>query len=133
MRLMTSSQDLVERARKAAERAHVPYSHFPVAAAVDGDDGEIYDGCNIESASYGLTCCAERVGMFNAIAHGAKPVGLAVTCLKGDSAEPDSLTPCGACRQVMLDLMGADAPVIIDRLGEFTVADLLPRGFRLPD
>jgi cytidine deaminase len=110
----------------------VPYSNFPVGAAVVADDGQIYDGCNIESASYGLTCCAERVGMFNAIAHGAKPVGLAVTCLKGDLADPNSLTPCGACRQVMLDLMGAEAPVIIDRLGEFTVGDLLPKGFQLP-
>jgi cytidine deaminase len=130
---MHSSQELVELARKAAERAHVPYSNFPVGAAVVADNGEIYDGCNIESASYGLTCCAERVGMFNAVAHGARPVGLAVTCLKGDAADPNSLTPCGACRQVMLDLMGPDAPVIIDRLGEFTVGDLLPKGFRLPD
>lgn len=130
---MQSSQELLELARTAAKRAHVPYSNFPVGAAVVADDGRVYDGCNIESASYGLTCCAERVGMFNAIAHGARPVGLAVTCLKGDVANPNSLTPCGACRQVMLDLMGPDAPVIIDRLGEFTVGDLLPRGFRLPD
>ena len=129
---MQSGDELLPVARRAAERAHVPYSHFPVGAAVVGDDGRIYDGCNIESASYGLTCCAERVGMFNAIAHGAKPIGLAVSCIKGDTANPDSLTPCGACRQVMLDLMGPDAPVIIDGLGEFTVSDLLPKGFRLP-
>jgi cytidine deaminase len=129
---MQSSEELLDLARKAAERAHVPYSHFPVGAAVVGDDGAIYDGCNIESASYGLTCCAERVGMFNAIAHGARPVGLAVTCLKGDVSDPTSLTPCGACRQVMLDLMGPDAPVIIDGVGEFSVGDLLPKGFRLP-
>jgi cytidine deaminase len=128
-----TADELVDVARKAAQRAHVPYSHFPVGAAVVGDDGEIYEGCNIESASYGLTCCAERVGMFNAVAHGAKPVGLAVTCLKGDASDPNSLTPCGACRQVMLDLMGPDAPVIIDRLGEFIVSDLLPKGFQLPE
>jgi cytidine deaminase len=130
---MQSPDELLDLARKAAQRAHVPYSHFPVGAAVVGDDGQIYDGCNIESASYGLTCCAERVGMFNAIAHGARPVGLAVTCLKGDVADPNSLTPCGACRQVMLDLMGSEATVIIDNVGTFTVADLLPKGFRLPD
>lgn len=129
---MNTSEELLDRARSAAHQAHVPYSHFPVGAAVVGDDGQVYDGCNIESASYGLTCCAERVGMFNAIAHGAKPVSLAVTCLNGDASDPNSLTPCGACRQVMLDLMGPDAPVIIDRLGEFTVDDLLPKGFRLP-
>ncbi len=131
--VVRSSEELVNIARQAAKRAHVPYSHFPVGAAVVGDDKQVYEGCNIESASYGLTCCAERVGMFNAIAHGAKPVGLAVTCLKGDASDPNSLTPCGACRQVMLDLMGPEAPVIIDRMGEFTVADLLPKGFQLPE
>jgi cytidine deaminase len=103
-----------------------------VGAALETEGGHVFQGCNIESASYGLTICAERVAIFNAIAAGATPRRLAVTCLKGDPSEPTSLTPCGACRQVMLDQMGPDAAIYIDGVGQFTVADLLPMGFRLP-
>ena len=123
---------LVDEARAAAGFASAPYSRFPVGAAVEGDDGRMYRGCNVESASYGLTVCAERVAIFSAIAAGARPVRLAVTCLEGDPADATSLTPCGACRQVMLDQMGPDAEVLIDGVGRFTVDDLLPHGFRLP-
>ncbi len=124
--------DLLDEARAAAGNAQVPYSHFPVGAAVESDDAKVFRGCNIESASYGLTVCAERVALFSALASGSKPIRLAVTCLNGDPSDPTSLTPCGACRQVMLDQMGPDAQVIIDGVGTFTVDDLLPRGFRLP-
>jgi cytidine deaminase len=124
------SSSLVQAARDAAGRAVAPYSNFPVGAAVEAAGGEVYFGCNVESASYGLTICAERTAIFSALAAGAKPVRIAVTCLQGDPADPDSLMPCGACRQVMLDQMGPHATVIVDRVGEFTVEDLLPRGFR---
>jgi cytidine deaminase len=124
--------DLLHEAREAAKNAVVPYSNFPVGAAVETASGQIVRGCNIESASYGLTCCAERVAIFSALAAGERPVRLAVTCLQGNPADPDSLTPCGACRQVMLDQMGPDGVVMIDRVGDFTVAELLPKGFRLP-
>jgi cytidine deaminase len=123
---------LLDLARAAAERASPPYSHFPVGAAVETEDGRVFPGCNIESASFGLTVCAERVAIFSAIAAGSRPSRLAVTCLKGDPQQPDSLMPCGACRQVMLDQMGADAPVHVDGVGSFTVGALMPRGFRLP-
>ena len=123
---------LLQTARQAASRASAPFSNFPVGAAVEAEDGTIYAGCNIESPAYPLTICAERTAIFSAVAAGAKPVRIAVTCLSGDPADPTSLTPCGACRQVMLDQMGPDATVIVDRVGEFTVADLLPLGFRLP-
>jgi cytidine deaminase len=76
--------------------------------------------------------CAERVAIFNSVSAGFRPVAIAVSCLDGDSAQPDTLMPCGACRQVMLDQMGRDAPVYVDRVGSFTVAELMPRGFRLP-
>jgi cytidine deaminase len=124
--------DLLHEAREAAKNAVVPYSNFPVGAAVETASGQIVRCCNIESASYGLTCCAERVAIFSALAAGERPVRLAVTCLQGNPADPDSLTPCGACRQVMLDQMGPDGVVMIDRVGDFTVAELLPKGFRLP-
>lgn len=123
---------LLDVAREAAARAVAPYSQFPVGAAVESDDGQIYVGCNIESASYGLTICAERVAIFSTVAAGARPRRLAVTCVRGNAEDPDSLMPCGACRQVMLDHMGPSATVIVDGVGEFTVRELLPRGFHLP-
>lgn len=123
---------LLEAAREAAQRAVAPYSSFPVGAAVETSDGALFPGCNIESASYGLTVCAERVAIFSALASGARPARIAVTCLRGNPSDPDSLMPCGACRQVMLDHMGPHARVIVDGVGEFSVADLLPRGFHLP-
>lgn len=123
--------DLLAEARAAATYADAPYSHFPVGAAVEAADGRIFHGCNVESASYGLTVCAERIAIFAAIAAGAAPQRIAVTCLLGDPSVPMSLTPCGACRQIMLDKMGPDAEVLVDGVGTFTVDDLLPLGFRL--
>lgn len=128
-----SPQDLLEEARRAAQNADAPYSHFPVGAAVEASDGRVFPGCNVESTSYGLTICAERVAIFSTIASGARPERIALTCLEGDRSQPDTLMPCGACRQIMLDKMGPDAPVFVDGVGEFTVADLLPRGFHFPD
>ncbi|HEX6506694.1 MAG TPA: cytidine deaminase [Chloroflexota bacterium] len=127
-----SPDELLQAARDAARYAVAPYSNFPVGAAVETDDGRVVSGCNVESASYGLTICAERVAIFSALASGARPRAIAVTCPEGDPADLTSLTPCGACRQVMLDQMGPDALVYVDRVGQFTVADLLPKGFRLP-
>ena len=127
-----SSSDLLGIARSAAGHASAPYSHFPVGAAVEGDDGQVYRGCNVESASYPLTICAERVAIFTAIASGARPERIAVSCLRGDTSNPHSLMPCGACRQVMMDQMDLGAQVLVDGVGEFTVEELLPQGFRLP-
>lgn len=126
------SAGLLAAARQAARHAVAPYSHFPVGAAARGSDGAVYPGCNIESAAYPTTICAERVAIFSAIAHGARPEAIAVSCTRGNPADPTSLTPCGSCRQVMLDQMGPEATVTIDGLGDFTVGELLPHGFRLP-
>lgn len=130
--LHVSEDLLLIHARRAGERASAPYSNFPVGAAVEAADGTIFLGCNIESTSYGLTICAERVAIFSAIAAGADPTRMAVTCLHGDPTEPVSLMPCGACRQVMLDQLGPEAEVLVDRVGRFTVAELLPHGFQFP-
>lgn len=127
-----AGQDLIRAARLAAERASAPYSNFPVGAAVAASDGKVYAGCNIESASYPLTICAERVAIFATIAAGARPLAIAVSCLRGNPDDPASLTPCGACRQVMLDQMPADADVFVDGVGRFAVSFLLPHGFHLP-
>src|SRR3954451_9042144 len=119
-------------ARAAAERAHAPYSRFRVGAAVDVD-GQTYPGCNIENASFGLTTCAERVALFSAVAAGHGRIErLAVSCVDaGPELGPKGRMPCGACRQVMAELMGLDGEVLVDGVGTFRVSDLLPHAFSL--
>jgi cytidine deaminase len=123
---------LIVAARGAAERAYAPYSRFRVGAAAEVE-GAVIGGCNVENASYGLTVCAERVALFTAVAAGHGRVGrLALSCI---DASPDlgdnGRMPCGACRQVMVELMGADGVVLVDGVGTFRVSDLLPRSFTL--
>jgi cytidine deaminase len=120
---------LIAQARTVAARAYAPYSSFRVGAAVQDAQGRVFAGCNVESASYGLTICAERNAIFAAVAEGGQRpfVALAVTCL--DSAEP--CTPCGACRQVMHEHLAHDAAIHVDGLGTFSPAQLLPFAFRL--
>ena len=126
------TDDLLIQARAAAERAYAPYSRFRVGAAV-AVGGQTFLGCNVENASYGLTVCAERVAMFAAVAAGHRRIErLAVSC---PDAAPDlgedGRMPCGACRQVMAELLAPDAVVLVDGVGTFALADLLPRAFRL--
>lgn len=120
-------------ARGAAERAYAPYSKFRVGAVAEASDGTVYPGCNVENASYGLTVCAERVALFSAVAAGHRNVArLAVSCI---DASPElganGLMPCGACRQVMAELMGLDGVVLVDGVGEMRVSKLLPNAFTL--
>lgn len=127
---------LTAAAVAAAEHSHSPYSTFRVGAAVATADGEIVPGTNIESASYGLTTCAERVAMFSTIAAGhGRGVALAVACPDVDQAAidaaPHTVMPCGACRQVMSELLEPDATIIVAGVGEFTISDLLPAAFTL--
>jgi cytidine deaminase len=120
---------LIAQARDAARQAYAPYSRFRVGAALRDARGSVYVGCNVESASYGLTICAERNAIFGAIAAGAaRPFSaLAVTCLDADK----QFTPCGACRQVMAEHLRPDAPVFVDGLGDYRITDLLPLAFSL--
>jgi cytidine deaminase len=123
---------LLRSARKAARSSYSPYSAFPVGAAVLGADGRTYSGCNVENASYGLTICAERNAIVRAVAAGNRRIAaIAVTCVKGDAKQPDTLMPCGACRQVMVEFMDRDAPVLVDGVRTFTLSQLLPRAFRI--
>jgi cytidine deaminase len=95
-------------------------------------EGRLYAGCNVESDSYGLTICAERVAIYAALAAGAGPlVALAVSCPDAAPGAPDGRMPCGACRQVMVEYLSAPAPVLIDGVGELQLAELLPQPFRL--
>ena len=123
---------LILQARAAAERAYVPYSKFRVGAAVEAD-GQRFAGCNVENASYGLTVCAERVALFTAVAAGYRRVQrLAVTCADADAdLGENGRMPCGACRQVMVELMDPDGEVLVDGVRTFRLAELLPVAFTL--
>lgn len=122
---------LVRAAREAAQKAYCVYSHFSVGAAVETEIG-IVAGCNVENASYGLSCCAERVALFSAIAQGAKTfTRMAVSCPQSrEGAAIYSLMPCGACLQVMAEFLAPEAPILIDGVGRKTLAELLPYPFR---
>lgn len=119
-------QKLIEAAHEAKKNAHAPYSEYQVGAAILTEDDTIVTGCNVESSSYGLTCCAERTALYSAIAQGHNSFkGLAVVTDNGAS-------PCGACRQVIWDLCG-DIPIYIsDSNGNVEKTDsktLLPLAF----
>lgn len=121
-------EELVEAAKTAFEVAYCPYSHFCVGAAVMTKGGKIYTGCNIESASYGLTVCAERVAVWKAVSEGEREfVRVAVV------ADTEELTPpCGVCRQIIWEFCG-DIPITFSNLKgkteTVTMKELLPRAF----
>lgn len=122
-----SVERLIAAARDVRERAYAPYSNFPVGAAVLCADGRVLAGCNIENASFGLTICAERVALFTAVAAGCPRIE--AIAIAGPGAGP--LSPCGACRQVMVEL-SPDAEVLM--VGETevcsrTVRQLMPEAF----
>lgn len=126
---------LLAAARDARANAHAPYSKFQVGAAVLLDNGQSVSGANVENASYGLTCCAERVAIFCAKTQHprARIIALAVSAGGDDFRHETHHTrmPCGACRQVMMEFMTPDSPVLIDGVGEHPLADLLPVPFKL--
>jgi len=124
-------QELLKAARGARSKAYAPYSNFHVGAAVLGANGRIYSGCNVENASYGLTCCAERNAIFAMVAAGETEIREILVI--GDSKE--FLPPCGACRQVIAEF--AAPPTVVHmctRAGdgrETTVGELVPFIFHL--
>ncbi len=127
-----SNQQLIIKARKAARSAHSPYSKFPVGAIVETKNGKLFTGCNIENASSGLGICAERTAIFKAVSEGHKEIRrIAVTCPKGSLKNPETLMPCGACRQAMAEFMPPDAEITVDRLKTFQLKDILPSPFKL--
>ncbi|MEP7075766.1 MAG: cytidine deaminase [Acidobacteriota bacterium] len=126
--MIHSEKELIEAATKVREHAYAPFSDFRVGSALETDDGEIISGCNVESASYGLTVCAERVAIWKAISEGKRKIKhIAVV------ADTEELTPpCGVCRQIIWEF-GGDIPVIMSNLKGKTetmqMKDLLPRAF----
>ncbi len=123
-----TDEELIAAARKARIQAYSPYSNFAVGAALLTSDGDVFVGCNVENASFGLTICAERVAATSAVAAGQRKfVRLALSLSEGGA-------PCGACRQVLAEFAD-DMPILIDdadrdgKVRETTLHKLLPDQF----
>lgn len=127
--------DLLSAALAVRERAWAPYSGFRVGAALLAEDGRVFVGANVENASYGLSICAERSALVSAIAAGATPGGFRGLVVVGDTRSP--IAPCGACRQVMLELCGPGMEVWLANLEgrqrRTTPSALLPEAFAPDD
>lgn len=132
---MDDGKHLVEKAIKAREFAYAPYSHFSVGAALLTRSGKIYTGCNIESASYSPTNCAERTAFFKAVSEGERDF-VRMAIVGGEQGLPihELCPPCGVCRQVMMEFCDPKTFRIIlstgpDEFRSFTLDELLPQGF----
>ncbi len=125
------NQRLLQAARKAMKHAYAPYSQFKVGAAMLTSKGEVFSGCNVENASYGLSNCAERTAIFAAIAASGPELDIRAIAVVNDQGVPCS--PCGACRQVIYEF-GPNATVYFQSSNgwkESHITQLLPEGFRL--
>lgn len=123
---------LLSAARDALKRSYARYSKFRVGAAVLTDQDEIFTGCNVENASYGLTNCAERSAIFTAVRE-TKATRLSIRAVAVVTADEVACSPCGACRQVIFEF-GENAVVIFKGMQgyqEMSITDLLPQSFRL--
>ncbi len=128
---MTDDQ-LIASAVAARERAYAPYSNFKVGAALRGKSGRVYSGCTVENAAYGLSMCAERTAIFKAISEGEREF----TAIAVATDESKFISPCGACRQVIMDLAGDIDCVLTDKNGAIKVLkmnELLPHPFTAED
>ena len=122
---------LYNEALKAYENSYSPYSNFKVGASLLTKDGNIFIGTNVENISFGLTNCAERSSLFNAYSNGYRKDDIEVLLIVGNTSKP--ISPCGACRQVMSELLNKDTKVYLTNLKKdvkvVTVEDLIPYVF----
>ncbi len=128
-----SEETLKNKADEMLDEAYVPYSRFPVGAALLTKDGQVFTGCNIENASYPLSICAERTAVFKAVSEGERDFEKLV--VTGHTEGP--ISPCGACRQVLVEFCDPDMTVILtNKKGDIfntTVSELLPGAFKEKD
>lgn len=128
-------EKLYKEALKAFNNAYAPYSNFHVGAAVLLKDGTIVSGANVENASYGLSNCAERTALFKVYALGYRKDDIVKMLVLADTLEP--VSPCGACRQVMSELLKEDTSIILTNLKKvtkiYTIKELLPFSFKESD
>lgn len=132
MGVQMTFEELAMAASEAAKGAYAVYSRYPVGAALIDEDGTLTTGCNIENASYGLTMCAERVAIFNAVSRGHRKIK--AIAIAGGTESP--AYPCGACRQVMAEFCDPGIAVICATLDgkivrQTTLGELLPFNFEL--
>jgi cytidine deaminase len=122
---------LIDMALAGRSNAYTPYSKFKVGAAILLKDGSYITGCNVENSSYGLCICAERNALFQMISKGYTKEDVVAFCVVGQTDEP--ISPCGACRQVMEELLKKDTPIVLTNLERkvklANVAELLPYSF----
>jgi cytidine deaminase len=128
--MMAHYDDLLKAAMEVREQAYAPYSGFKVGAALLGESGRIYKGCNVENVSYGLSSCAERNAIFRAVAEGERRFSAVAVVTGASSPTP----PCGACRQVLVEFaLGGDMDVVMATLSgerkESRLSALLPDSF----
>ncbi len=129
---------LVQKAREAIEHSYSPFSNFKVGAAIQLKNGQIIAGTNVENSSYGLTNCAERSALFAAYSLGYRQEDIVAMCIA--TKEEKMISPCGACRQVMADLLLPQTPVYIVygkdkalQIFQTTIQELLPYSFGKED
>lgn len=127
----SNSELMAKKACEAMKNAYAPYSKYQVGACVEAEDGSLFAGCNVENASYGLTCCAERSAIFALISAGKKKIKAIALVGSGN----ELCTPCGACRQVIREFAAPFAPIYLcdpqtQKVVETTnIKTLLPRSF----
>lgn len=125
-----SPEELIGRALAARGNAYIPYSRYAVGAALLAANGQVYTGCNVENASYGLTICAERVAVFAAVCAGERKGWQALAVVTADGSPP-----CGACRQVLAEFAADGLTIYLaqpdGRYAVHTLGELLPHAFRL--
>ncbi len=128
-----SPTELIQLAAAVAQQAYAPYSKFHVGAALETEDGEVFTGCNVENASYGLTICGERNAIFNMIACGQRKIVQIAVVAAGDTPP----YPCGACRQVINEFADPECPIYVAPTGRLDayetmqLGELLPKSFKL--
>lgn len=127
-------QDMIDSAQKTMKHAYAPYSKYHVGACVKMKDGQLFCGANVENASYGLTSCAERNALFTAYSFGYRKEDIAAMLIMSDGKR--LVSPCGACRQVMVELLEKNTPIMLynhiaQRLT--TIEELLPMSFTMED
>lgn len=124
-------EKMLVAARAAFKNAHAPYSNFRVGSAILTERGVLYSGCNVENASYGLTCCAERNAIFAAVTAEGSAMRILAVAVATERDGP--CAPCGACRQVIYEF-GPDALILFrgqSGTEQMAITELLPEGFRL--
>lgn len=126
------ADDLIKIATAAMQKAYSPYSECKVGAALLTKSGKVFEGCNVENASFGVTCCAERVAIFKAISEGETEFDAIAVAGGKNGVVADAFVPCGVCRQVMAEFCGPDFAVFVAKKDGYiktTLGELLPLAF----